>query len=76
MGLLSEKEDRQCVSFGPRFQVLKSWSEHDLATKMMMVMIKVMMMLPTVIVDRCPAQGTCQHRKLGKVMMMMMMMIF
>ena len=33
------EDSRQCVSFGPRFQVLKSLSEYDLATKMMMVMV-------------------------------------
>ena len=32
------EDNRQCVSFGPRFHVLKSWSEYDLDTKMMMVM--------------------------------------
>ena len=37
---IGKMEDiRQCVSFGPRLQVLKSSSAHDFATKVMAVML-------------------------------------
>ena len=30
------EDNRQCVSFGPRPQVLNSWSQHDFAMKKIM----------------------------------------